>query len=175
MGVIAAGLTAAGTGGEKVEEEEEDYFDDDDFSFEAALSQLDVDSLLPNGPPYCSCAVVAAAGRKASIPLFEGEEEEREQALVRRRFSFEAALSQLDVDSLLPNGPPPAAPVPSTSQLSVVAAAGRKASIPLFEGEEEEREQALVRRRRRHRRTLSCRMVLPPRRPYPRLLNSQIP
>jgi hypothetical protein len=35
----------------KVEEEEEDYFDDDDFSFEAALSQLDVDSLLPNGPP----------------------------------------------------------------------------------------------------------------------------
>lgn len=33
------------------EEEEEDYFDDDDLSFEAALSQLDVDSLLPNGPP----------------------------------------------------------------------------------------------------------------------------
>lgn len=44
-------------------EEEEDYFDDDDFSFEAALSQLDVDSLLPNGHPP---AIVAS--RAASMP-----------------------------------------------------------------------------------------------------------
>lgn len=45
-------------------EEEEDYFDDDDFSFEAALSQLDVDSLLPNGPP----PAIVVASRAAPIP-----------------------------------------------------------------------------------------------------------
>ena len=44
-------------------EEEEDYFDEDDFSFEAALSQLDVDSLLPNGHPP---AIVAS--RAAPMP-----------------------------------------------------------------------------------------------------------
>ncbi|TKA52357.1 hypothetical protein B0A53_04826 [Rhodotorula sp. CCFEE 5036] len=71
----------------------------------------------PPSPPVPAAVKPAAITPIKPLPVSKVEEEE-EDYFDDDDFSFEAALSQLDVDSLLPNGPPPAAPVPSTSQLS---------------------------------------------------------